>query len=272
MRTIAFVTVNYNNSLYTDRLCASLAAQRGSGVSHAIQCSVVDNSTDSAAATACAQLAARYEWVRYIRSEQNLGYFGGLNRGLAERPQAGAEFVVICNNDLEFAPDFCEQLGVVGAAPNVLALCPDVETSDGMHQNPHVAVPISWFRRLQFDVLFSNYYVACVAHPFRRLFSDARRAARRHFVPQRLEIHMGIGACYVLTRHFFARFEKLYYPAFLYGEEAFISAQIHGVGGKLVYEPGLHVRHAESASTASMPPRAKYEFGRAAYRLYRDLL
>jgi GT2 family glycosyltransferase len=268
---VAFVVVNFNNSSHTWTLCDSLALQQGLGTVFAIDCLIVDNSTDHEEMLECAELGHAYAWLRYIRSESNLGYFGGLNRGLAERPQDAASFVVVGNNDLEFSPSFCKRLIETEVDDKVLALCPDVVTRDGLHQNPHLARRISWYRRLQFDVLFSTYYVARMGQPFRRFLSDSRRPARRVAAP-RQDIHMGIGACYVLTRSFFSNFDRLDYPLFLFGEEAFLSAQIHSVGGRLSYEPGLQVMHSERASIDTLTRRAKYELARQAYWSCRDLL
>lgn len=268
---VAFVIVNFNNSSYTKTLCDSLALQQGLAESFTVDCLVVDNSTDREQMIACAELCDVYAWLRYIRSGGNLGYFGGLNRGLAERPQDTAAFVVVGNNDLEFSPTFCKVLVETPFNEMVFAVCPDVVTLDGMHQNPHLPNRISRYRRLQFDVLFSSYHVARLAHPLRRFFSDARRPARRHAGP-RQEVHMGIGACYVLTPSFFAKFDRLNYPLFLYAEEAFLSAQIHSVGGRLVYEPVLQVSHSERASTDRVAPRDRYELARQAYWSCRDLL
>src|SRR5262249_49095021 len=248
MPRVAFVVVNFNNSSYTKTLCQSLALQQGLGAAFAVECLVVDNSTDREQMTACEQLCASYAWLRYIPSSTNLGYFGGLNRGLAERPQDAAAFVVVGNNDLEFSPTFCRNLIETPFDLTVFAVCPDVVTPDGTHQNPHIATRISRYRKLQFDVLFSSYDVARMVHPLRRFFSYARHPARRLVAP-RQEVHMGVGACYVLTRSFFSKFDRLYYPLFLYGEEAFLSDQIHSGGGRLMYEPGLRVLHSEKAST-----------------------
>lgn len=268
---VAFVVVNFNNSSHTRALCDSLALQQTLGTAFEIDCLVVDNSTNHEQMLECAELRSAYAWLRYIRSESNIGYFGGLNRGLAERPQDLASHIVIGNNDLEFSPTFCKSLVEADIEETVFALCPDVITRDGIHQNPHLARRISWFRRLQFDVAFSTYYVARIGQPLGRFFSDSRRPARRVAAP-RQDIHMGAGSCYVLTKHFFSIFEKLDYPLFLFGEEAFLSAQIHSAGGRLQYEPNLQVTHAENASTNGLHRRARYELARKAYWSCRDLL
>src|SRR5262245_58700011 len=107
---LAFIVVNFDNSSHPRTLCDSLALQQGLGTAFAVDCVVVDNSTMSELMIECAELCSAYAWLRYVRSDSKLGYFGGLNRGLAERPQDAALFVIIANNDLEFSPTVCKSL------------------------------------------------------------------------------------------------------------------------------------------------------------------
>jgi GT2 family glycosyltransferase len=83
---------------------------------------------------------------------------------------------------------------------------------------------------------------------------------------------MGIGACYVLTENYFSHFDNLDCPVFLYGEEVFMSAQIHSKGGVLIYEPRLRVSHTKSAALSRIPRRVVYEYERKSYLLYRNLM
>ena len=271
MPRVAFVVVNFNNSSYTKALCESLARQQGLGAAFAVDCLVVDNSTDLEQMKVCAQLCDAYAGLRYIRSSSNVGYFGGLNRGLAERPQDKASFVVVGNNDLQFSPTFCRTCCRRRFDEAVFAVCPDVVTLDGMHQNPHLASRISWYRRLQFDVLFSNYHVARIGHPLRKFFSDARRPARRLATP-RQDVHMGIGACYVFTPSFFSKFDRLDYPLFPLwrrsvplGPNPFRRWPAHLRAGS-----GGHAFKEHLLTASLRVPR--YELARQAYWSCRDLL
>ena len=270
MDVVSFVCVNYNNSQYTAKFCESLLAQSGRDDSFRIRCLVVDNSTDASDSAHLRDICQKYSWVNYIHSGSNLGYFGGLSRGLAERPQADSRFVVICNNDLEFERSFCRALLALPADAKTFALCPDIVTHDGKHQNPHLLESLSAFRLLQFDLFFSHFYIACILLHLRRWLMKLGFFKRPPFTERR-EVHMGLGACYVLTRNYFSHFDNLDCPVFLYGEEVFMSAQIHSRGGILVYEPQLKVTHAESASVSRIPKRMRYEYERKSYPLYRNL-
>jgi GT2 family glycosyltransferase len=86
------------------------------------------------------------------------------------------------------------------------------------------------------------------------------------------ELHMGIGACYILTQNFLRNFTQLNSPTFLYGEEAFFSEQIHSKNGILYFDSSLVVLHAESATLSQIPKRKSYEFAREGYPLYRKLM
>lgn len=265
-----FICVNYNNSFYTEKFCNSLASQSGFQSEFEIDCVVVDNSTDVADSARVSEIAAKHPWVRYLHPGKNLGYFGGLNHGIRQSPVQEYDYVAICNNDLVFEPDFCAALRQGGYEPRVHAVCPDVITKDGLHQNPHVAERMGRWRRFQLDVYFCHYYFAWLLLLILRIFrpvksSPPQPAARR-------EIHMGIGACYILTRSFFAHFKDLSYPHFLYGEEAYFSDQIHSANGILLFDPALRVHHAESATLSKLPKRTTYEFARTGYSNYRKML
>ena len=270
MKKIEFICVNFNNSDYTKSFCESLKLQIGLGLDFSIRCIVVDNSTDAGDAAVLMEYTKKHSWIVYERVSENLGYFGGLNHGLTLLDESGNDYVAICNNDLFFESEFCKKLASKRYSENVFSVCPDVITNDGIHQNPHILNRISWSRRLQFDLYFSHYYLA-------RLMSWALRIVRPvksspSQPPTGCVVHMGIGACYVLTVEFMKRFNKLNYPHFLYGEEAYFSDQIHSAGGILWFDPDLIVHHAESATLSKVPKRTAYEFSKSGYPSYRKML
>ena len=83
---------------------------------------------------------------------------------------------------------------------------------------------------------------------------------------------MGVGACYVLLPAFFEKCGDLFFPWFLFGEEACLAWQVRDAGGVTWYDPKLRVDHAESASCSKLPGRVAYEHAREAYWGYRSLL
>lgn len=270
MKVIRFICVNFNNWEYTKEFCESLSCQRGLGVDFLVRCSIVDNSSDKQDSENIRFFSKQYNWIDYIVAPGNLGYFGGLNYGLERVESAEGDYLVICNNDLIVDSDFCYMLRGRNYAENVFAVCPDVITLDGFHQNPHSLSKIGWIRRFQFDLYFSHYYVARLMSIILRVIRPVKASPPQPVVG--CEIHMGIGAIYVLTSEFLKRFRKLNFPHFLYGEEAYFSDQIHAAGGVLWFDPDLRVSHAESATLSKVPKRTAYEFARSGYPSYRKML
>ena len=164
--------------------------------------------------------------------------------------------------------NFFEILSRSTFSDDIYAVCPDVITNDGIHQNPHVIDRYTFFQKLLLDIYFSNFFVGSLLRKVKYLFSDRR--TNKDFDGK--VIHMGIGAIYIFTNKFFKFCNRLEYPVFLYGEEAFISKQIHSNGGVLWYSPHLVVHHRESATLSLTPDRKKYDWSRASYRLHRNLL
>lgn len=262
---------DWPNYADTDDLCRSLLIQDRS-TQFDLQCIVVDNSTDAAVSEKLLSLTAAYDFVSILRPGENTGYFGGLNYALERDDWSNSSCVVICNNDLEFSVDFCKAFVSMKFTDDTFVVCPNVVTVDGIHQNPHVLRPLSPIARAKLDLYFSHYYVAAflksMMQPIRCI--KPYRLGSRRAMPSGF-VHMGIGACYLLLPQFFARFSRLNYPFFLYGEEAFLSAQVHQGGGRLFYCSTLNLRHKERATISKIPARVGYEYARSGYRTYRKL-
>lgn len=261
-----FVSVVYNNYEDTYDFCHSLSRMRVD--SGALRCVIVDNSTELSVSARIDDLKVVFPFVEVLRPGGNLGYFGAFNYYFESNLFDKSRVVIICNNDLVFESDFCLRFLSAAYPDDVLVVCPDVLTRDGIHQNPHVLSYRSGWSRLRLDIYFLNYYLACglrVIQRWMRFFASNKvcHEASPGYV------HMGIGACYVLTDKFFSYFSHLDYPHFLYGEEAYLTRQVHSVGGKLFYDPSLKVLHKESATLSKLPSRVTYEFAREGYWDYR---
>lgn len=271
---LCFVCVSYNNSSFTVEMCNSLLAQTGFSSEHNLQIYVIDNSSDSDEIEILKKYCCNYAWITYVPNSINVGYFAGLNIGLDLVDKEKSKYIVICNNDLKFSPDFCRLLLDESYDDNVFAICPDVITVDGVHQNPHHLKPLSRIEIFSFDLYFSHYYIALALLKTKQLLKSVRQKLFSY--PEKThdytEINQGVGACYILSPQFFESNKKLFYPHFLYGEEAFFSWQVRSSGGKLLYNPNLVVFHAESASLSKLPGRVTYRFGQESYRGLRRYL
>ena len=101
MKSVSVITVNFNHSHVTEALLASIADKCSYGAMEVI---VVDNgSTDNPVP----EWTEKYPEVKFIRSEENLGFAGGNNLGIR---QATGDYLFFVNNDTEFTEGLVETL------------------------------------------------------------------------------------------------------------------------------------------------------------------
>lgn len=268
-----FVCTNYNNAGYTEAALRTLFAQHGA---HEVRAVVVDNGSGPDDVARVRAAVARHPGADLLEGHGNIGYFPGLNLGIAHLRAAapGIEHIIVGNNDLEFPPEFGDSLerdrAILDTWPVV---APDLVTPGGIHQNPLVRVPITRARRLVWAMYYSSFAVAM-------LIARAARATHRLTArPERVHgdilsrasgpVIMGYGACYLLGPAFFRSFERLYAPTFLMQEEFFLSAQLSAIGQQVYYDPRFVVRHRDHASFDQLPERRVWEVSRDSYHKHR---
>lgn len=266
---IPFICVNYKTSNETIKYIKNVKSLSNSSRALII---VIDNSPDNDDIEILKKfIVGNYNVDSQIvlLKKENRGYFQGLNDGILYAKNLGYcnNFYVVGNNDIIFKDNFIVQLENLKLNDDILVLAPDVITTEGSHENPHVVEKMGFLRKLKYDLYFSHFVVA-------KLLSKIKSTERKYkiFDPIRKEIHMGIGALYVLTPQFFENFEKLSEEVFLYGEEAILAGQINSVKGKILYEPNLVCYHNESSTTSQMESKSKYKIIQKSYKSYRKYL
>jgi GT2 family glycosyltransferase len=265
---IGYVCTNYNNSKLTREAVVSLLKNAG----HEVRIVVVDNASSESDQTDLGKLLHGIDQVDIVFSKTNLGYFAGLNAGLAKLKErhSGLDWVIVGNNDLVFPRDLLDKLAL--RQPDLSAhavVSPDIVTVEGEHQNPHVISGISRTREIFYDIYYSNYYLGCmVKWAAKTAGSIADRPDEEQWQIAR-NIYQGHGACYLLTPRFFEQFDELWAPTFMMSEEFFLSKQLSDVGQSVYYEPALQVVHHWHGSMDKLPSRQRWNMAKAAHIEYR---
>lgn len=265
---IAYVCTNFNNSSFT--LAAVDSLMRNAG--HDIEVFVVDNASEREEVNRLRDLGRKYASVHIIEHPDNAGYFRGLNIGLraVREKRPDINWVIAGNNDLEFAPDFCDRIErLEPALRSHSVVSPDIVTLDGEHQNPHVISSISTVREIFYDLYYSNYYLGLAILKLAKMLPVvAERADEEEWkIPRR--IYQGHGSCYLLTPRFFSQFAEFWAPTFMMSEEYFLSKQLKDVGEQVYYEPEIRVTHHTHGSLEKIPSRRRWEMARDAHHQYR---
>ena len=122
MKRVSVITVNFNHSHVTEALLASIA---GKCRYEAMEVIVVDNGSTDNPIPAWKQ---KYEEVKFIRSEENLGFAGGNNLGIKE---AKGDYLFFVNNDTEFTEGLVETLVyTLDSQPEVGMVSPKIRYYD----------------------------------------------------------------------------------------------------------------------------------------------
>lgn len=264
-----FTFTNYNNSRLSIQAANSIASNRGDCDYEIV---LVDNASSKEEREILAAPGALPPHCSVLWNKSNVGYFDGLNIGMAalhERvPQYDA--IIIGNNDLVFESAFFDGLkrrSDILARESVVS--PDIITIDGEHQNPHVIHGVSRFRELVWDLYYWNIIlsklIGWAALKGRSLF--ARKD--HHAYAEEGHIYQGYGACYILTPRFFKVYGHLWSPGFLMGEEFYLARQLSSHGEQMYYTPDIPVHHHDHATMSKLPSRQLWEITRQYHMIYR---
>lgn len=264
---VGFVFTNFNNADFTINAINSLQEN-----SDNYSIVVVDNFSDDNDKEKLKSLENEIKNVKIIYNDKNVGYFKGLNIGINYLRQYDSQIncMVVGNNDVLFPNDFYKSLMQnINLFSKYPVISPDIITTDGFHQNPHVIKKISKIRELIYNLYHSNYFIAKLIIKFANITKKytSRGDEKQYKIAQ--EIYQGYGACYILTSLFFENFKELDAPTFLMYEEYFLSLQLRNKGFKIYYEPTISINHLMHATTDKLPGKLKWKFSRDSHKLHR---
>jgi len=183
-----------------------------------------------------AAIGERFPAVRVIALPENRGFAGGNNAGIRAALAAGAEGVLLLNNDTRVSPDFLlPLLWALDAYPSAAAVCSAIHRQDRPEMLDVGYAQVRFAQREAVQLCGVN---ALPGHGF-----DTRR-----------EVEVAVG-CSVLIRAVALRsvglFDERY---FAYHEDVDWSLRARRAGYQLIYEPFSRVFHRGSTTTAALQP------------------
>jgi GT2 family glycosyltransferase len=227
---ITIVVLNWNRGVETVACLETLAAADLGGAAIV----VVDNgSRDGSVET----IRVRFPELRILSLPENRGYAGGNNAGIRAALDAGADAVLLLNNDTRVAPDFLPPLvDAMNSSPTAAAVASAVIRLDrpDMHD-----VAYSEIRFHERDVVQLRGVNVPVFGNF-----DCRR-----------EVEVVVG-CSALLKAQALRTVGLFDEAyFAYHEDVDWCLRARKAGWELFYEPYSRVYHRGSLSTVGLSER-----------------
>lgn len=170
------------------------------------------------------------EWVDVIRSPENLGYSEGNNLGIHSSLSAGADYVLILNNDVEVSADFLDHLiATIESDPSI-----------GM------VGPTQFFMDRPDTVFSAGANISVILGLIRARATGKTRSPDSGPT----DVDMLIGACLLVRRAVFETVGLLPTEYFLQWEDADFSTAVRRAGFRVVHVPDSTIWHRVNATLA----------------------
>ena len=226
---VSVISVNFNQTKVTLDLLHSINSQDYKD----LEVIIVDNGSKEDPAP---HVAGLYPFVKYVRSESNLGFAGGNNLGLQH---ATGDFLFFVNNDTEIPLHTIENLlNIFSRFPDSGVVCPLIYYYDQPELTQFAGyTPINTLTGRNHSVGYRN----------RTIMSE-----------KVTESPFAHGAAMMVSRSVIERVGGMSENYFLYYEELDWGAAIRKAGFKIRVAHNAHILHKESVSTGKSSPLKTY--------------
>lgn len=250
--TVSVVIVSWNAKAFLAQCLASLTER---ACAYPMEVIVVDNASSDGSAE---MVEREFPQVRLIRSESNLGFARGNNRGIRE---SRGQYICLINSDVEVRPDCITRLvNYCEAHPEVGMVGPRIMGGDGKLQRSCRGFPTVWnmfCRALALDAIF----------PRCRWFGGYLLPYWDHNAERPVDILSG--CFWTVRRTALESVGLLDESFFMYGEDMDWCKRFWAKGWPLVFVPDAEAVHYGGASSAGAPVRFFIEKQRADLQYWR---
>ncbi len=244
--SVAAVVVNFNAADELGNCLHSLAAN---GVSTVV---VVDNGSVDRS-----EQVVRATEAEWLPTGANLGYGRAANRGAAISDARSADYLLVCNPDLELGPGAVQAMVSALAADSTLGI-----VGPGLWNDDGTLYPSA--RTFPDMVDAAGHGLLGLVAPgnrftrrYRLLDWDHRGAARVDWVS---------GACFLARRPAWDAVSGFDPAYFMYMEDVDLCWRLNRAGWAVGYEPAARVRHTQGVSTGQRPYRMLVAHHRSMWR------
>jgi GT2 family glycosyltransferase len=250
---ILIIGVIYNTYLETIRYIESLAPIATGDFSLIL----VDNSDIEMPADFPEKIRS-HQFLHYIKTGKNLGYFGGASYGLAyylQNHPTYPQWTLVTNVDIVFMSPFFDHLKKRYDLQNLGMIAPSIISQKWNRDfNPKILFRTSK-RKVQFNqviysnVLFQNmYFTGAYLYKWLRGLAGTKEDHLVNTEKNRRKIFAPHGSCLVFKDSYFRLGGTLDLPNFLFGEEIFVAETAARLGLDVIYDPELVIHDYEHAS------------------------
>ena len=180
---------------------------------------------------------------------ENIGYLPGVSAIVNNKIDDINiyEYVIISNVDVLLDELFFIQLFEIEVNNKVGWIAPQIYSRDeNRDRNPKI---INRLSKIKIQLIKLFYKIPVLFLIYTRTLHNRKRI---NTLPPRSNIYAGHGSFIILTKHFFKKYKKIFYPVFLFGEELFFAELIKNKNMKVIYEPNVKVYDYDHISTSKL--------------------
>ena len=230
---LSAVIVNWNSGRHLGRLLGTLEIL-GEDLAEVL---VMDNTSTDQSPDA----AAEFPRVRLLRMEDNLGFAGAANRGIA---RTNARLVLLLNPDLELNPDGVRSLyQEMERRPMAAIVSGELTEGEGVPQTDFQIRPLPTGWSVIRDVLFLDELLRVVVKPFRPSGAGPlRSAASIDSNAQAVEVEQPAAAFWLLRKEAWEAvggFDEQFRPAWF--EDVDFCKRVRAAQWQIFHFPGYSV-------------------------------
>ena len=229
-KLLSIITINYNGLKDTCELIDTLPLH-----DETIEVIVVDNASTKDEAT---EIEKRYQQVKVIKSDKNLGFAGGNNLGIQA---AHGKYLFFINNDAILPQPSAISLLInrLASSDQIGMVCPKIKFSWGDHRIQYASyTPLSKITLRNKSIGFGE--------------EDNGQYDTAHPTPY------AHGAAMMVKREVIEKVGMMPECYFLYYEELDWSMMIRRADYEIWYEPACTIFHKESQTTGQQSPLKTY--------------
>ena len=238
--TVSVVVLSYNRPALLREALRALAAQ-----SYApLEIILVDNR--SPASDEVARVAAEFPRVRLIRNNENLGFTGGMNLGIAE---ATGEFIYLTEDDMTLDPDCLRHL---------------VEYAEG-HLDEGLLSPVL-YNRAAGTIRCAGGEVSLGGVHRMKIHGEGQRDGGQF--PEPFDVTYVDGAVIFARTRFLRKMGGFREEFFMYVDAVDLSLRVAKCGGRMTVVPRAKARHFEPPEGAPPAPGIAFHKYKNFFSLY----
>ena len=245
--SIKIITVNYKDSKPTENLIKSIV---NCNISSTLKIVIIDNESTDDSLLSLNMLRKKTNLdIEIIPSSENSYYWGGINLGLTDNNKKDYDWIIACNNDIEFNDcRFFEKLNHLEKDCYSIIAPQIISSLTNKDLNPFMLKPISFIYDLYYSLYYLNFFTSKIVHKIGRLIRIINKLSK---IKKSLncQIYAGHGSCMIFSRDFFSNGGFLDTGFSMYGEEISTAEIAKKINSQIYYIPSLSIIHNEHQST-----------------------